>query len=161
MSESHHTVVPSKRETLIAPSLDERIGPFTLRTLSWVQWVGALVAPLAWFAQHITGYGIGQAVCRSGGMNWGVGFDVWQLTLLSCAGLLIVISEAAAVAVFVHTTGTNFGDGPKGEGRWDAEVPYTRIHFLATTAMIFNILFLTAILLSGLGSTFAVICRQS
>lgn len=155
------TVIPSRRETLIAPSPRERVGPFSLRTLSGIQWVGALAAPLAWAAQHVVGYGIGQAVCRSGGMNWGVGFDVWQLTLLACAGLVVVVAEVAAVAVFLATRGTNTGDGPAGEGRWSAAVPYTRIHFFALTAMILNILFLTAMLLDGLGSVFAVICAQS
>lgn len=161
MSEPLRTVIPARRETLIAPSLDERVGPFSLRTLSRIQWLGALAAPLGWAGQHVMGYGIGQAVCSSGGFRWGVGFDVWQLTLLACTGLVIVISEAAAIAVYRQTRGTNFGDGPAGEGRWDGAVPYTRIHFLATTAMIFNLLFLTAVLLDGLGSVYAVICAQS
>lgn len=161
MTEPLHTVVPARRETLLAPSPRERVGPFSLRTLSAIQWLGALAAPLAWAGQHVMGYGIGQAVCRSGGMNWGVGFDVWQLTLLSCAGLVVAIAEVAAVTVFLQTRGTNTGDGPAGEGRWNAAVPYTRIHFFALTAMLLNVLFLTAMLLAGLGSVFAVICRQS
>ena len=161
MSAPLQTVVPARRETLIAPSLDERIGPFSLRTLARLQWVGTLVAPLVWIAQHVFGYGLGEAACHSGGMSWGIGYDVWQLTLLACAGLAIVVSEAAAVAVYLHTRGTNFGDGPAGEGRWDAAVPYTRIYFFAVTAMLFNLLFLTAVLLDGLASVFAVMCAQS
>lgn len=161
MSARLDSVIPSKRETLIAPSLDERVGPFSLRTLSRLQWVGVVAAPLVWAGQHVFGLGLGMAVCHEGGMNWGVGYDVWQLTLLSCTGLVIVVSEACAILVIRYTLHTNVGDGPKGEGPWNAAVPYSRIHFFALTAAIFNVLFLTAILLDGLGSTFAVICRQS
>lgn len=161
MSAPPQTVVPSKRETLIAPSLDERVGPFSLRWLARIQWVGTLAPALAWAGQHVFGYGLGEAVCHSGGMNWGIGYDVWQLTLLACAGLVVVIGEAAAIAVFLATSGTNSGDGPKGEGRWGGAVPYTRLHFFGIAAMVTNLLFLVAILLDGLSSSFAVICAQS
>ena len=38
-----------------------RVGRFTLRQLSVVQWVGVVVAPLAWTVQHVLGYGAGEA----------------------------------------------------------------------------------------------------
>ena len=40
-------------------------------------------------------------------------------------------------------------------------VPYSRLHFFATAAMVANVLFLTVILLDGLGSVFATLCAQS
>ena len=131
------------------------------RRLSVVQWIGVVVAPLAWTGQHVVGYGVGQARCSVAGASWGIGFDTWQLAILAAAGLLVVVSEAAAVHVFLATRETNYGDGPPGEGRWGGAIPYTRLHFFATAAMVANVLFLTAILLDGLGSVFDSLCAQS
>ncbi|MFL5915167.1 MAG: hypothetical protein ACJ752_05965 [Gaiellaceae bacterium] len=133
----------------------------SLRRLGIVQWIGVVVAPLVWTAQHVVGYGIGQARCSVAGMRWGIGFDTWQLAILAAAGLLVVISEAAAVTVFVATRETNYGDGPPGDGRWGGAVPYSRLHFFATAAMVANVLFLAVIFLDGLGSVFDSLCVQS
>jgi hypothetical protein len=140
--------------------MSERIGRFTLRQLSVLQWIGVVVAPLAWTGQHVVGYGVGQARCGAGA-NWGIAYDTWQVAILIAAGLLIVVSEAAAVTVFLATRETNYGDGPPGDGRWGGAVPYSRLHFFATAAMVANLLFFTAILLDGLGSVFTTLCAQS
>src|SRR5206468_3679289 len=66
---------------------------------SVLQWIGVVVAPLAWTLQHVVGYGVGEARCSVAGVNWGIGYDVWQLAIMACAGVLILISEAAAVTV--------------------------------------------------------------
>jgi hypothetical protein len=153
-------IVPAKRETLVAPSQHERIGRFTLRQLAFVQWIGVVVAPLAWTGQHIVGYGVGEARCRVGA-NWGIAYDTWQLAIMAAALLLVLISEAAAVAVFVATREENYGDGPPGDGRWGGAVPYTRLHFFATAAMVANVLFFTVILLDGLGAVASSLCVQS
>jgi hypothetical protein len=157
---SSRDIVPARRETLVAPSPKKRVGRFTLRRLSVVQWVGVVVAPLAWTGQHIVGYGVGQARCEVG-VNWGIGYDTWQLAIMAAAGVLVLISEAAAVTVFLATREANYGDGPPGEGRWGGVVPYTRLHFFATTAMVANVLFLTVILLDGLGAVANSLCVQS
>jgi len=141
--------------------MSERVGRFTLRQLGVVQWVGVVVAPLAWTGQQVVGYGVGEARCSVAGVNWGIGYDVWQLAIMACAGVLILISEAAAVTVFLATRETNYGDGPPGDGRWDGAVPYSRLHFFATAAMVANALFFTVILMSGLGSVFSTLCAQS
>jgi len=133
----------------------------SLRRLGIVQWIGVIVAPLVWTAQHVVGYGVGQARCSVAGMRWGIGFDTWQLAILAAAGLLVVISEAAAVTVFLATRETNYGDGPPGDGRWGGAVPYSRLHFFATAAMVANVLFLAVIFLDGLGSVFDSLCVQS
>ena len=153
-------IVPSRRESLVAPSPDERVGRFTLRQLSFVQWIGVVVAPLAWTAQHVVGYGVGQARCEVGA-RWGIGYDTWQLAILAAAGLLVVISQAAAVAVFLATREANYGDGPPEDGRWGGAVPHTRLHFFATAAMVANVLFFAAILMDGLVSVFDTLCAQS
>jgi hypothetical protein len=160
MSEARD-IVPARRETLLAPSPRERVGRFTLRQLSAAQWVGVMVAPLAWTGQHVVGYGVGQARCSVGGMHWGIGYDTWQLAILAAAGVLVLVSEAAAVAVFLATRETNYGDGPPGDGRWGGAVPYSRIHFFATAAAVANVLFLAAILMDGLVSVFDTLCAQS
>jgi hypothetical protein len=130
------------------------------RKLSVLQWIGVVVAPLAWTGQHVVGYGVGQARCEAGA-NWGIGYDTWQLAIMAAAGVLILVSEAAAVTVFLATRDANYGDGPPGEGRWGGAVPYSRLHFFATAAMVANVLFLAAILLDGLDSVFTTLCAQS
>jgi hypothetical protein len=142
------------------PDSSTRVGRFTLRQLSVVQWIGVVVAPLAWTGQHVVGYGVGQARCEAGA-NWGIAYDTWQLAILAAALVLVLVSEAAAVTVFLATRETNYGDGPPGDGRWGGAVPYSRLHFFATAAMVANVLFLTVILLDGLGSVFATLCAQS
>lgn len=143
------------------PERSTRIGRFTLSQLAVIQWIGVVVAPLAWTGQHVVGYGVGQARCSVGGASWGIPYDTWQLAILVAAGLLVVVSEAAAVTVFLATRATNYGDGPPGEGRWGGAVPYSRLHFFAMAAMVANVLFLTVILLDGLGAVFSTLCAQS
>ena len=142
------------------PDHSTRVGRFTLRQLSVVQWVGVMVAPLAWTGQHIVGYGVGQARCEVGA-NWGIGFDAWQLAIVVAAGLLILVSEAAAVTVFLATREVNYGDGPPEDGRWAGVVPLSRLHFFATAAMVANVLFLAIVLMDGLASVFDSLCVQS
>ena len=142
------------------PDRSTRVGRFTLRQLAFAQWIGVVVAPLAWTGQHVVGYGVGEARCGVG-TNWGIGYDTWQLAILTAGVLLVLISEAAAVAVFLATREANYGDGPAGEGRWGGAVPYTRLHFFATAAMVANVLFLTVILLDGLGAVADSLCVQS
>ncbi len=138
-----------------------RVGRFTLRQLSVVQWIGVIVAPLAWASQHVVGYGVGEATCSVAGARWGISFDTWQLAIMAAAGVLVLVSEAAAVTVFLATRETNYGDGPPGDGRWGGAVPYSRLHFFATAAMAANVLFFVVILLDGLGSVFSTLCAQS
>ena len=142
------------------PDYSTRIGRFSLRRLSIVQWIGVMVAPLAWTGQHVVGYGVGQARCEVG-VAWNIGFDTWQLAILAAAGLLILISEAAAVTVFVATREVNYGDGPPDDGRLTGVVPASRLHFFATAAMVANLLFLAIVLLDGLASVFDSLCVQS
>jgi hypothetical protein len=154
-------IIPARRETLVAPSPRERVGRFTLGQLSVVQWIGVVVAPLAWTGQHVVGFGVGEARCSVGGLRWGIGYDTWQLAILGAAALLVLVSEAAAVTVFLATRETNYGDGPPGDGRWGGAVPYSRLHFFATAAMVANVLFFAVIFMDGLASVFDSLCVQS
>jgi hypothetical protein len=154
-------VVPSRRETLLAPSPDTKVGGISLRWLSAIQWVGVLAPPGVWAAQHIVGYGVAQAECSSGGLHWGIDNVAWQVGILVVGALVCVVGEAAAVLVFLRTRGTNFGDGPPHEGPWEGEPPYSRLHFFATAAMVANVLFLAIILLDGTAAAIDPICLQS
>lgn len=154
-------VNPADRESLLAPSTRTKVGRLTLRQLSVIQWVGTLVAPLVWAGQHVVGYGIGQAECRAGGRPWGIDNDVWQLTLVSVAGLLVVIGWVAALVVFLHTKGADWGDGPPEEGRWKGQSPYGRLYFFSCAALVANVFFLAIMLLDAMGSVFDTLCRQS
>ncbi len=69
------------------PDHSTRIGRFSLRQLSVVQWVGVWSLRSPGPAQHVVGYGVGQARCEVG-VDWGIGFDTWQLAILAAAGLL-------------------------------------------------------------------------
>ena len=123
----------------------------TLRRLSILQWFGFAGAALAWTGQHVVGFGVTQAECSAGGLHWGIGNDAWQLTLLAVGGVVVLAAEAAAVVVFLRTRETGADDPP----------PLGRMHFLAAAALVANLLFLAAMLMDGLASTFATICRGS
>ena len=123
----------------------------TLRRLSILQWFGFGGAGLMWAVQHVVGFGITDAACSAGGFRWGIANDLWQLTLLVVAGLIVLAAEAAAVLVYVRTSGSEEDD----------PAPLGRMHFLATAAMVANILFLAAMVMDALASTFGTICRQA
>lgn len=160
MRPSPQDVNPAKRETILAPSARHtRIGRFSLFQLSILQWIGTLVAPIIWWSQYLFGYGLGEAVCGAG-RSWGVDYDVYQLTALSVAGLLEIVSWVCALIVFLHVKGSDWGDGPPEGKRWGTEQPYGRLYFFAFAAMIANVLFLTMILLDGTASVLDTFCRQ-
>ena len=121
----------------------------TLRRLAILQWFGFAGAALVWTAQHVVGFGIAQAECSPGGMHWGIGNDLWQLTLLVAGGLVVVAAEAAAVVVFWRTRETEEDD----------PAPLGRIHFLATAAVVANLLFFSAMLMDGVASAVTTVCR--
>jgi hypothetical protein len=131
------------------------------RTLSVLQWLGVLGPPLVWTAQHVIGYGLGEARCSAAQGVFQVHFGVSQLTLMACAGLVVVVSELAAVAVFRRTRGADVGDGPLEDDRFGGEPPFGRLHFFASAAIVANVLFLTIMLLDGTLSSLDTLCRQS
>jgi hypothetical protein len=119
----------------------------TLRQLNVLQWIGVVVPPLAWAAQHVAGSGEAQGICSPGGYGWGVTNEAWQLSIVGAAVVVILAAEAAAVAVFRATR----GEDPEK----------SRLHFMATGAIVANALFLAIVLLSGLTSGLENGCVQS
>jgi hypothetical protein len=118
-------------------------------TLQRLQWLGLLAAPLTWAAQHVVGFGVTQAECSVGGVRWGISNDVWQLTMLAVGGLVVVGAEVAAAVVFVRTRNVGEDDPP----------PEGRMHFFAFAALVANSLFLSVMLLDGIASSVASLCR--
>ena len=119
--------------------------------LEILQWFGFFAASFAWYGNHIVGSGLTQAQCNPGGSHWGISNDTWQLALLIAASIVILGSEAAAIAVFRATRGADFHAAP----------PRGRMHFFAAAAMVANFLFLMMVLLNGIAALTDVVCRQS
>ena len=120
----------------------------SIRTLSRLQWIGVLVAPLVWATQHVVGYGVTTARCADGRVTrLAPSNTVWELLLLGVAVLLIVGAEVAAVRVFVATRGEDAED--------------SRLHFFATAAVVANALFLAIILMDGFASALEKVCVGS
>jgi hypothetical protein len=121
----------------------------TLRRLAVLQWVGLVLGGVAWFAAHLTGWGLTEASCDSAG--FGIDHDLWQAVAMAAAAALVVGAEAAAVGVLLATRQTSY----------EAEAPEGRIRFVALAAVVANAIFLVIILLDALGAIFNVACRQA
>ena len=134
----------------------------SVRALGILQWVGLLLGAGVWLAGHYVGYSVAEAACGAGSRRWGISNDVWQGVLMGVALALVLCAEACAVAVFRETRGADFGDGPLDEDtRFHGALPYSRIHFFATGAMVANLLFAIIIVLAGTATIAAPLCRQS
>jgi hypothetical protein len=122
-----------------------------MRRLSLLQWVGLLVAPAAWFAQHAVGQAVAQASCSRANLAWGISNTDWQIGLLVGAGTLILVSEAAAVAAYRGSRPASYESPP----------PFGRIQLFAIAAMCTNLIYLVIVLLDGVASIAHGGCTQS
>ncbi len=113
-----------------------------------LQWIGLFTAPLAWAAQLVLGYGATLAHCEAGGRGFGPSIVTWE-TIVTAAAVLLALCGQAAAVVARHNS---HRDG----------LPDERRRFFAEAALLANVLFLLAILLSGITvATEAPMCRQS
>jgi hypothetical protein len=117
----------------------------------FMQWFGLLGAPLAWAVQLVVGYGVSEARCDVGGARWGVSVDTWQISLMIAAGAVVVLAEICAVTLYAATRDVAF----------DGQAPLGRRHFFVFASSLGNLLFLVAILISGIAAVEHVVCRQS
>lgn len=122
-----------------------------MRRVAVMQWIGLFVAPLAWWGQHLIGQAIAQAQCSVANTTWHVSNRAWQIGLLVGAGLLILASEAAAVAAYRRTDEEDYESPP----------PVGRIQLISVAAMTTNLIFLVIVLLDGIASIVDTQCRQS
>ena len=113
-----------------------------------LQWIGLFTAPLAWAAQLVLGYGATLAHCDSGGTGFDLPIVTWELGVMAVAVLLALGGQAAAVVALRNSRRSG--------------LPDERRRFFAEAALLANVLFLLAILLSGItAATEAPMCRQS
>jgi hypothetical protein len=117
----------------------------------FLQWFGVLGAPLAWTVQLVLGFGVTEARCDPGSTRWGVALDTWEISLMAAAGLVVVLAEISAVALYVSTRGVDHDSSP----------PLGRRHFFVTASSFGNVLFLAMILMSGLAAVHHTPCQQS
>jgi hypothetical protein len=122
----------------------------TLRRLEILQWAGLLLGALAFTAAHVVGYGITEAECNPAGLRWGISNDAWQAIALGVTAGFVVLSELAAGLVLLRTRESSYESSP----------PPGRVRFLAIAAFAANLIFLTIIVLDGLGAILNVACRQ-
>jgi hypothetical protein len=130
------------------------------RALGVLQWAGLIGGAVVLALDFLVGYWIAEAQCGGPGAAGDIGNDTWQGALAGASGLLVVLALAASVVVFLRTRGAEPGDGPLEEQALPRE-PYGRLHFFALAAMVANICFLGVIVLSVVGTTANVVCRQS
>ena len=116
----------------------------------FLQWFGLLGAALAWTGQFVVGMGMSFATCNVAGQHWhGIDQTTWEISLTAAAGLVAVLSEVAAVALFVRL---------KEAGN---EPPGGRHIFFAYAAVPANLIFLAIILATGVMSLYHLPCRQA
>jgi hypothetical protein len=121
----------------------------TRARLEAYQWLGLLVGPLAFAVQHVLGVEATLADCNPARLT--TPLHPLQAGATTAAALLILAGEAAALLAFRATRDVEIeGDPPAG-----------RIRFLATAALAIGPIFLTLVLLDGVGVLSHAGCRQS
>jgi hypothetical protein len=121
----------------------------TRTRLELLQWFSLFAGPAAFAVEHVVGFFTVSADCNP--VTLTVPQHPIELAAMSAAALVIVAAEAAAVVVFRETRSAG----------WESEPPLGRMHFLSTAALIIGPLFLTLVLLSGLGAAAHPNCHQS
>jgi hypothetical protein len=117
----------------------------------FLQWFGLFGAGLVWTAQFLIGFGVTEADCGAAGAGWDIDVDAWQIVLMAIGVPLALLSEAAAVSIFLETRELEHSDPP----------PWGRRHFFSAAAMVGNLLFVVIILLGGIGAIYSAPCQGS
>jgi hypothetical protein len=111
-----------------------------MRRLEALQWFGLLGGPAAWAVEHVLGVQVVLGHCDPARL--GLSTHAWQLTAMGLAAAVVVAAEAAAWLAFSATSDVD----------WEGDPPRGRIRFLSTAALVLGPIFLTLVLLSGLGA---------
>jgi hypothetical protein len=107
-----------------------------------LQWFGLLAGPLAWTVQLVLGFGVSDAACSSGVAPLGFSRVATVTALTVAAAIVAVLGELSALAVYRALRSVD-GDAPGPDGRR---------RFLATGAMVGNVLLFVAIILGGVAT---------
>jgi hypothetical protein len=113
------------------------------------QWFALLGGALAWTAQLVVGFGITVAKCGAGGGRLGIDYRTWQIAAMVAAAVVVLVAEAAAIALAVETR----------ELAEDGPPPGSRRHFFALAAVLGNVLFLGAVVMGGIGAVSHTPCQ--
>ena len=121
-----------------------------LRTPAALSFYGCFFAPSAWALQHWIGFSINQARCNGPGRA-AAPVDAVTLGALVFAFVLSMAGLASAALAYTATKGVE-EQGPP---------PASRIHFMAVIGLTITPLFMCIFLMSGIGTFFLDVCRQS
>lgn len=119
--------------------------------LEALQWIGLGAGAAVWAAQLVIGFGATVARCSAAGPGYGINLPAWEIALTATGAAFVLAAEAAAIRVVLRTRGTGYDGAP----------PDGRRRFFASAAIVGNLLFLGAILLSGLATLAFDPCRQA
>jgi hypothetical protein len=109
---------------------------------------GILAAPLAWSAQLVFGYGIGEARCSPFGSRYGVDSQFGELVLLLVtAGVALSALVVAGLLFFAERRESGVDD--RG-----------RVAFMAGGGVLVSSIFIVLILLGGIASLSISHCQQ-
>ena len=118
--------------------------------LELLQWYALFGGSLAWAAQHVASFAIGDAGCHVVDRQWGLPLATLQTFVCVAAILLILAAEAAAYVVYRETSAaTKDSPGPAG-----------RMHFFAQASLVGNVLMLALVALQFAGTLYHLPCHQ-
>jgi hypothetical protein len=106
---------------------------------------GLLAAPLAWTAQLVVGYGIGDARCSVAGMRWGLDSETGTAALF--AATLAIALAGLGVSAWLE--------------RGAARDERGRVAFMAGGGILVSAVFLVLILLGGIAALSIEHCRPA
>lgn len=110
---------------------------------------GLLAAPLAWAAQLVIGYGVGEADCSAAGMGWGLDSTTWELVLVIGTGVVGLSGLVVAAGFEVELR------------RGETVDERGRLAFMAAGGVLVSIVFIALIVLGGVGSLYVEPCHQA
>jgi hypothetical protein len=111
--------------------------------LNLLLFFGLLAAPLAWTAQLVVGYGIGDARCSVAGMRWGLDSETGTAALLAATAAIALAGLGVAWVLERRAARDERG----------------RIAFLAGSGVFVSAVFLVLILLGGIAALSIEHCR--
>jgi hypothetical protein len=110
---------------------------------------GLLAAPLAWAAQLVIGYGVGEADCSAAGMRWGLDSTTWELVLVVVTGIVALSGLVVAAGFELELR------------RGQAADERGRLAFMAAGGVFVSAVFIALIVLGGVGSLYVESCHQA
>ena len=106
-----------------------------------LMWAGIVAAPLAWAVEHIFGWGVSEANCDPARVAGA--FTTWAGVLCGVAAAVALGGLAAAIFAFRAV---------KDDAEQDADPPPGRIWLMSIFGIVLSPIFLTMILLTGVGT---------